>query len=88
MFKELNLEDAKYLLDNFASYFKAFDYLYEDNGLKKYSINGLNKAYVKYIEKSVFTGNDDISIFVNTYNKIAEKPLALAMGDERQGLNI
>ncbi|MFA8997984.1 helix-turn-helix domain-containing protein [Clostridioides difficile] len=68
MFKELNLEDAKYLLDNFASYFKAFDYLDEDDDLKKYSIKGLNKAYVKYIEKSVFTGNDDISIFVNTYN--------------------
>ncbi|MCC0740562.1 helix-turn-helix domain-containing protein [Clostridioides sp. ZZV14-5902] len=65
MFKELNLEDGKYLLDNFANYFGVLD---EDNDLKKYSIKGLNKAYVEYIKKSVFTGNYDVSIFVNTYN--------------------
>ncbi|EQF29841.1 hypothetical protein QEW_4516 [Clostridioides difficile CD160] len=68
MFKELNLEDAKYLLDNFSSYFGVLDYLDEDDDLKKYSIKGLNKAYVEYIKKCVLSGNGDINIFVNTYN--------------------
>ncbi|HFL3686897.1 TPA: helix-turn-helix domain-containing protein [Clostridioides difficile] len=68
MFKELSLEDGKYLLDNFASYFGVLDYLDEDDDLKKYSIKGLNKAYAEYIKKSAFTGNYDISVFVNTYN--------------------
>lgn len=68
MFKELNLEDAKYLLDNFSSYFGVLDYLDEDDDLKKYSIKGLNKAYVEYIKKCALSGNGDINIFVNTYN--------------------
>ncbi|HBE9444651.1 hypothetical protein [Clostridioides difficile] len=38
MFKELSLEDGKYLLDNFANYFDVLDYLDEDNDLKKFSI--------------------------------------------------
>ncbi|HBF4443207.1 TPA: hypothetical protein KON86_002838 [Clostridioides difficile] len=64
MFKELNLEDAKYLLDNF----RVFDYLQEDDDLKKYSIKGLNKAYEEYIKKYSLTENNDIDIFVNVYN--------------------
>ncbi|HBG1420741.1 TPA: hypothetical protein KPH15_000408 [Clostridioides difficile] len=64
MFKELNLEDAKYLLDNF----RVFDYLQEEDDLKKYSIKGLNKAYEEYIKKYSLTENNDIDIFVNVYN--------------------
>ncbi|HBH3652765.1 TPA: hypothetical protein KSK13_003425 [Clostridioides difficile] len=68
MFKELNLEDAKYLLDNFASYFGVLEYLEQDSDLRDYSIKGLNKAYEEYIKKCALTENNDINIFVNTYN--------------------
>ncbi|HFL3696700.1 TPA: helix-turn-helix domain-containing protein [Clostridioides difficile] len=68
MFKELNLEDAKNVLNDFTSCLGAFDYLKEDNDLRKYSIKGLNKAYEEYIKKCSLTKNNDINIFVNTYN--------------------
>lgn len=63
MFKELNLEDAK----NLIKYFGSFDYLEQDD-LKDYSIKALNKAYVEYIKESALAENDDINVFVNTYN--------------------
>ena len=67
MFKEINLEDAKYLLKFFYD-FGSFRYLEEDE-LKKYSIRYLDKAYTEYIKKTNLDKNDDdFNIFINAYN--------------------
>ncbi|HFL3653740.1 TPA: helix-turn-helix domain-containing protein [Clostridioides difficile] len=62
MFKEINLEDAKYLLELFYNY-GSFRYLEEDD-LKKYSIRYVDKAYTEYINGN----DDDFNIFINAYN--------------------